>query len=78
MSVDYTVEASIDAFAAEVERALDGDGERGELWTLIGTWTLAGVIFSLGAALDAGVLYLVGLVVVAFWVTGVMRGRGPA
>jgi hypothetical protein len=78
MSVDYTDEASIDAFAAEVQRELDGDGERGALWALIGTWALAGVIFTLGAALDAGVLYLAGLIVVVFWVAGVLRARGPA
>jgi hypothetical protein len=77
MSVDYTDEASIDAFAAEVQRELDGDGDRPELWSLIGTWVLAGAVFTLGSALDAGVLYLAGLVIVAFWVVGILRARGP-
>jgi hypothetical protein len=78
MSVDYTDDASIDAFAADVQRELDGDGDRSALWGLIGTWALAGAIFTLGAALDAGVLYIAGVVVVAFWVTGVLRAHGPS
>jgi hypothetical protein len=77
MSVDYTSDASIEAFAAEVEHALDGDGDRPQMWPLIGTWALAGVIFTLGAALDAGVLYVLGLIVVGFWVAGVLRAHGP-
>lgn len=77
MSVDYTDSASIDAFAAEVERELDGEGRRSELWALIGTWALAGAIFTLGAALDVGVLYAAGLLVVAYWVVGVLRADGP-
>ncbi|MEA2330525.1 MAG: hypothetical protein QOH58_663 [Thermoleophilaceae bacterium] len=77
MTVDYTDETAIDAFAAEVERELDAAGSS-EMWPLLATWALAGVLFTLGAALDVGLLYVAGLLVVAFWVAGVLLARGPS
>lgn len=77
MSVDFTDDRAIDAFAAEVERELDASGGNA-MWPLLATWALAGVLFTLGAALDTGILYVLGLAVVVFWVVGVLRAEGRA
>ncbi len=79
MSVDFTSQESMDAYAAEVERALARpDRVPGDLWGLIAVWIVNGAIFTIGAATSAKWLYGVGLVVALFWVVGFWLAKNPA
>jgi hypothetical protein len=73
MTTDYQDQASIDAYAAHVEAELDAAAPGNAMWPLIGCWLLAGALLTLAVRFGSGVLYVLGLLVVAFAVVGFLR-----
>jgi hypothetical protein len=76
MTTDYEDQASIDAFAAHVEAELDAAAPGHAMWPLIGCWLVAGALLTLAVRFSVGALYVLGLLVVAFAVTGFLRASG--
>jgi hypothetical protein len=78
MSLDHHDPVAIDAFAAEVDEALERNAPRSALWMLVLAWVLVGGVLTLAQGVDAGWLYPLGLAGVVFWVMGLMAARRPA
>ena len=76
MTLDHHDPAAIDAFADQVDRALDARQSRSPLWELIGLWAVSGGALTLAQGVDAGWLYPIGLAGVLVWavrVKGVLQ-----
>ena len=78
MSLDHHDAAAIDAFAQDVDRALERNASRSGLWALMATWILTGGVLTLAQGVDAGWLFPVGLAGVLVWAVGFVVARRPA
>lgn len=69
---------SLEAFSAEVEKALDSQIGTSNLWAPILAWCVDALILTLAVRADSAALYIVGVLLTIVWVIGFAYHRPNA